>query len=98
MLLDGAPLAASAAGLVVRSSVDVIYGGRTVAKGVPVGGGSLICQADQDVPERVDLSLPGEWGKVTLDPGRGGVLGALGHQVQLTVHLSTPDGSRHWRQ
>jgi len=98
MLLDAPPLAASAAGLVVRSTVNVLYGGRTVAKGVPVGGGSLICQADQDVPERVDLALPGEWGKVTLDPGRGGVLGALGHQIQLTVHLSTPDGSRHWRQ
>lgn len=98
MILDAPPLEASAAGLVVRSTVDVWYDGVTVASGVPVGAGKLAAQADQDVPERVDLSVPREWNGITLDPGRRGVLGALGHRIQLWVNLSTPDGGRRWRQ
>lgn len=98
MILDAPPLEASATGLVVRSTVDVWYDGETVASGVPVGAGRWVAQADQDVPERVDLSVPREWSGITLDPGRRGVLGALGHRVQVWVNLSTPDGSRRWRQ
>lgn len=95
---DAPPLEASVSGLVIRSHLDVWLGGDAVAVGVPVGAGSLIAQVDQDVPERLDASVPREWDGVILDPGNPrGVLGAAGHEVQLWVSLSSPDGSRVWR-
>lgn len=94
---DAPPAEAAAAGLVIESSLDVWYAGTAVAVGVPVGAGALASQVDQDVPERLDVSVPREWQGVILDPGRSrGVLGAAGHEVMLTVTATAPDGGRRW--
>src|SRR5690606_1695222 len=51
-----------AAGLVVSSTVDVWHAGRVTALEVPVVSGRFVVQRDQDVPERLDVTLPVEWG------------------------------------
>ena len=86
-----------AAGLVVSSTVDVWHGGEVTALAVPVASGRYVAQRDQDVPERVDLTLPVEWQGTVLDPGRKrSVLGSDGHEVAVTVHLESLDGARRW--
>lgn len=86
-----------AAGLVVSSTVDVWLGGEVTALAVPVVSGRFVVQRDQDVPERVDLTLPVEWQGTVLDPGRKrAALGSDGHELAVTVHLGTDDGQRRW--
>lgn len=98
MRSDGPSLEAVAAGLKLESYLSVWYRGVEVARRVPVGAGVVWAQRDLDVPDRLDASIPRVWEGVTLDPGAGGVLGALGHRVQLTVTLSTASGSHWWVQ
>lgn len=86
-----------AAGLVVSSTVDVWHGGRVTALEVPVVSGRFAVQRDQDVPERLDVTVPVEWAGVVLDPGRrGAALGSDGHELAVTVRLETLDGGRSW--
>lgn len=86
-----------AAGLVVSSTVDVWHAGQVTALGVPVASGNFVAQRDQDVPERVTLTVPVEWAGTVLDPGRKrSALGSDGHEVAVTVHLATLDGVRRW--
>lgn len=98
MRTDAPGLGHVAAGLVLASTVDVWHGGRAVALGVPVGGGRVVAQVDQDVPERLDsLILPREHDGLVLDPSMpGGVLGVRGQRVHVTATLTTLDGGRRW--
>lgn len=96
MRSDAPPLGFVAAGLVQDTRVDVVLGGRTVAYQIPVGSGRFVAQVDQDVPERVEVSLPREWEGVNLDPATGGALGSEGHRLHVTTTLSTPDGGGRW--
>lgn len=94
---DGPGTAHIASGLVFSSTVDVWLGGRATAADVKVAGGRLVGQADQDVPERMDVTLPLEWQGVSLDPAQAGsALGSDGHELALTVHLATLDGQSSW--
>lgn len=97
MRADAPPLEVAAAGLVQDTRVSVWYAGRQVAHDIPVGDGRAVVQADQDVPERLDVALPRAWDGVTLDPARrGAVLGSGGHRLAVATTLTTPDGTRRW--
>lgn len=79
-----------------ETTVAVTLGGRALATGVPVSAGRVAVQVDQDVPERVSLTLPWEHEQHILDPTLpGAVLGMYGHRVEITTTLS--DGARTWR-
>lgn len=94
---DTPPREAVAAGLQLWSTVDVWHAGEVTALGVPVVTGRYVAQRDQDVPERVDLTLPHEWNGLDLHPGRRrSLLGSDGHRLQLTVHQAT-DGGQYWK-
>ena len=78
-----------------HTTVAVTLGGRTLATGIPVSAGRLAVQADQDVPERLDLTLPAEWEGATLDPtSPAAALGSDGHIVEVTTTLTA--GTRVW--
>lgn len=86
------------AGLHMWSTVDIWHAGAVTALGVPVAAGRYVAQRDQDVPERVDLTLPREWQGLDLHPGRRrSLLGSDGHRLATTVHMATEDGSRRWK-
>ena len=92
MRLDAPPPEA----LVHQETVAAItLGGRVLASGIPVVAGRVAIQADQDVPQTVDLTLPHEWEQYVLDPTRpGAVLGHYGHRIHLTTTLT--EGARSW--
>ncbi len=86
-----------AAGLVMSSTVDVWHAGEVTALAVPVASGRYVAQRDQDVPERVDLTVPVEWEGMVLDPARRrAALGSDGHELAVTVHLETLDRMMRW--
>lgn len=86
-----------AAGLVVSSTVSVWLGGEVTALDIPVVEGRYVVQRDEDVPDSIDVTLPGEWDGTVLDPGRKrSTLGSDGHDLAVTVHLESLDGQRRW--
>ena len=79
------------------STVDVWHGGEVTALGVPVAAGRFVEQRDQDVPERLNVTLPAEWEGKSLDPAtKRAVLGADGHELAVTVHLASM-GQPAWK-
>lgn len=92
MRLDAPPVEALVS---QHTTASITLGGAVLASGIPVSGGRVAVQVDQDVPESVDLTLPHEHEQFVLDPTRpGSVLGHFGHRLHLSMTLT--DGGRVW--